>query len=84
MQCRGGTIEFYADGALRSCEIEAVHEVHTAAGWVKCAGGHTMTRHRNGKLESCVLSAPVQIDGLDCGSGERAHFGDDGRPAGCE
>ncbi|MCP4329974.1 MAG: hypothetical protein GY791_16220 [Alphaproteobacteria bacterium] len=84
MQCRGGTIDFFPDGAIRSCEIEAVHEVHVETGWIKCAHSQTMIRHANGKLQSCTLFEAAHFDGVICPADARITFDEDGNLRHCD
>jgi hypothetical protein len=84
LQCRGGTIVFYPEGELKSCEIEGIHELWTEAGWVKCASGHPATKHAGGKLESCVLFEARRFGPRDCTAGARVRFDPDGTFRRCD
>ncbi len=84
MQCRGGTIVFYPDGPVKSCEIEGVHRLRMEPGWIKCASGHVMTRHPNGRLESCTLAEAASFDPQSCPAGSRITFNDDRGFDACE
>ena len=72
LQCHVGTITFYPEGGIKSCEIEANHEFRTAAGAsLACRGGALLAQHPDGSIESCTLAAPYVAGTGRCEAGAR-------------
>ena len=72
LQCHVGTITFYPEGGIKSCEIEANHEFRTAVGAsLACRGGALLAQHPDGSVESCTLAAPYAAGARRCDKGTR-------------
>ena len=85
LQCHVGTITFYPEGGIKSCEIEANHEFQTAAGAsLTCRGGSLLAQHPDGSIESCTLAAPYGAGTARCQASARIVLDPDGAILACE
>ena len=85
LQCHVGTITFYPEGGIKSCEIEARHEFRTAAGTrLACRGGALLAQHPDGSVESCTLAAPYAAGAKRCEAGVRVVLDRGGAILACE
>jgi hypothetical protein len=85
LQCHGGTISFYDAGGIKSCEIEANHRFFLAGGGkIVCAGGHMLTQHPDGAVESCTLAEPFGGEEKTCETGQVVTLSPGGAILDCE
>ncbi len=85
LQCHVGTITFYPEGGIKSCEIEANHEFQTAAdARLACSGGALLTQHPDGSIESCTLATPYAAGAARCETGARVVLDPAGAVLACE
>ncbi len=85
LQCHVGTITFYPEGGIKSCEIEANHEFQSAAGArLVCRGGALLTQHPDGSIESCTLAASYAAGTARCAAGARIKLDPAGAILACE
>ena len=85
LQCHVGTIAFYPEGGIKSCEIEANHECQTAVGAsLACRGGALLVQHPDGSIESCTLAAPYAVGTARCQAGARVVLDPAGAILACE
>jgi len=85
LQCHVGTITFYPEGGIKSCEIEANHEFRTAVGAsLACRGGALLAQHPDGSVESCTLAAPYAVGTRRCNKGTRVVLDPGGDILKCE
>jgi hypothetical protein len=85
LQCHVGTITFYPEGGLKSCEIEANHEFRTVIGTsLACRGGALLVQHPDGSIQSCTLAAPYAARTRRCDAGTRIILNPGGEILKCE
>lgn len=85
LQCHVGTITFYPEGGIKSCEIEANHRFYLAGGRrIVCRHGHLLTQHPGGELEGCTLAEAYRDGAATCEAGRRVALEPDGRIRACE
>ncbi len=85
LQCHVGTITFYPEGGIKSCEIEANHQFQTAAGAsLTCRGGALLVQHPDGSIESCTLATPYAAELARCQAGARVVLDPAGAILACE
>ncbi len=83
LNCNVG-VDFYPGGAIRSCNLNGDHRIHTALGQpLTCANGHVLVQYENGRLQSCVLAQPLTSGSLRCPAGSRVELQPDGTLARC-
>ena len=85
LQCHVGTITYYPEGGIKSCEIEANHEFRTMAGAsLVCRGGALLAQHPDGSIESCTLATPYAAGSARCKAGARVVLDPGGDILDCE
>ena len=85
LQCHVGTITYYPEGGIKSCEIEANHEFRTTAGAsLVCLGGALLAQHPDGSIESCTLATPYAAGPARCEAGARVVLDPGGDILDCE
>ncbi len=79
LQCHVGTITFYPNGGIKSCQVEADHQFYTRRGdRVKCRAGFKVTQHPNGAIASCTIREPHTFGGTACPGLGRVELNIDG------
>lgn len=85
LQCHVGTIKFYTEGGIKSCQIEANHTFTTNAGAsLTCLNGGVVAQHPGGQIESCTTAAVYQVGDARCEAGHRVELKADGSIVRCE
>ncbi len=84
LQCHVGTIKFFAEGGIKSCQIEANHTFTTAAGTsLTCRSGNLVTQHPGGQVESCTTAAVYIAGNARCEAARLLELKPDGSIARC-
>ena len=61
LPCKGGTISYYQNGSIESCNFDANVDVRAGSFAFPCEPEFLISFDENAKFISCVISAPVTI-----------------------
>lgn len=84
LQCQAGTFEFFPEGGIKSCRIEANHQFWTAKGErIVCARNSVLVQHGNGAIARCIIPEPLVFGGTECPAGSTVELHQDGGLKAC-
>lgn len=84
LNCNAG-IEFYANGGIKSCNLNGNHQLYTARGQrLVCSDGYVLVQHPDGELKSCTISVATTIDSVECGRFSQVELTADGTIVSCK
>ena len=84
LQCHVGTIKFFAEGGIKSCQIEGNHTFTTTAGAaLTCRSSNLVTQHPGGQVESCTTAAVYIAGNARCEAARLLERKPDGSIARC-
>ncbi len=79
LQCHVGTIKFFTEGGIKSCQIEVNHTFTTNAGAsLTCRDGEVVTQHPGGQVESCTTATVYTAGNARCEADHRVELEPDG------
>ena len=84
LNCNAG-IEFYADGGIKTCNLNGNHQLYTAQGQrLVCSNGYALVQYPGGELKSCTISVAFTIDSVECGRLSQVELKPDGTIVRCQ
>ncbi len=85
LQCHVGTIKFFTEGGIKSCQIEGNHTFTTPTGAsLTCRSGELVTQHTGGQIESCTTAAVYTVGATRCEAAHHLKLKPDGSIARCD
>lgn len=61
LPCKSGTISYYQNGSVESCNLDASVDIRTGSFAFPCEQEFSISFDEEAKFKSCVISAPVTI-----------------------
>jgi hypothetical protein len=61
LPCKGGTVNYFANGSVESCTIENNVNIATGSLAFSCKQGYSIIFDEKANFKSCVISIPVTI-----------------------